>query len=75
MNYMRTAILLAGFVGHELGHVRNRDTLTMTITATIAGAISMLAQFGMFSKAANATITVPASSARYSCSSWRRLQP
>src|SRR5262249_23092307 len=38
---------IAGVIGHELGHVRNRDTLTMTITATIAGAISMLAQFGM----------------------------
>jgi heat shock protein HtpX len=39
---------IAGVIGHELAHVRNRDTLTMTITATIAGAISMLAQFGMF---------------------------
>src|SRR5215813_11966666 len=39
---------IAGVIGHELGHVRNHDTLTMTITATIAGAISMLAQIGMF---------------------------
>jgi heat shock protein HtpX len=39
---------IAGVIGHELSHVRNHDTLTMTITATIAGAISMLAQFGMF---------------------------
>jgi heat shock protein HtpX len=39
---------IAGVIAHELGHIRNRDTLTMTITATIAGAISMLAQFGMF---------------------------
>jgi heat shock protein HtpX len=39
---------VAGVIGHELGHVWNRDTLTMTITATLAGAISMLAQFGMF---------------------------
>jgi heat shock protein HtpX len=39
---------ISGVLGHELAHVRNRDTLTMTITATIAGAISMLAQFGMF---------------------------
>ena len=39
---------LAGVIGHELTHVKNRDTLTMTVTATIAGAISMLAQFGMF---------------------------
>ena len=39
---------VAGVIAHELGHVRNHDTLTMTITATIAGAISMLAQIGMF---------------------------
>jgi heat shock protein HtpX len=38
---------IAGVIGHELTHVKNRDTLTMTVTATIAGAISMLAQFGM----------------------------
>jgi heat shock protein HtpX len=35
-------------MAHELGHVRNRDTLVMTMTATIAGAISMLANFGFF---------------------------
>ncbi len=39
---------LAGVIGHELTHVRNRDTLTMTIAATIAGAISMLANFAFF---------------------------
>ena len=39
---------VAGEIAHERGHVRNHDTLTMTITATIAGAISMLAQIGMF---------------------------
>ena len=39
---------VAGVLAHELAHVKNHDTLTMTITATIAGAISMLAQFGMF---------------------------
>ena len=38
---------LAGVISHELAHVRNRDTLLMTVTATIAGAVSMLAQFGM----------------------------
>jgi heat shock protein HtpX len=38
---------LAGVIAHELAHVKNHDTLLMTITATIAGAISMLAQFGM----------------------------
>jgi heat shock protein HtpX len=39
---------VAAVVAHELAHIKNRDTLTMTITATLAGAISMLAQFGMF---------------------------
>src|SRR5258708_10680425 len=37
---------VAGVLSHELGHVKNRDTLTMTITATISGAIGMLATFG-----------------------------
>jgi heat shock protein HtpX len=41
---------VAGVMAHELAHVKNYDTLTMTITATIAGAIGMLANFGfMFS--------------------------
>jgi heat shock protein HtpX len=39
---------LAGVLAHELGHVKNRDTLTMTITATIAGSVSMLANFALF---------------------------
>ena len=39
---------LAGVIAHELAHIKNRDTLIMTVTATIAGAISMLAQFGLF---------------------------
>jgi heat shock protein HtpX len=39
---------VAGVMAHELAHIKNRDTLTMTITATLAGAISMLANFGMF---------------------------
>lgn len=39
---------LAGVIAHELAHIRHRDTLTMTITATFAGAIGMLAQFGFF---------------------------
>ena len=39
---------IAGVMAHELAHVRNRDTLTMTITATIAGAVSMLANFAFF---------------------------
>ncbi len=36
---------LAGVLAHELAHIRNRDTLTMTITATLAGAISSFASF------------------------------
>jgi heat shock protein HtpX len=39
---------LAGVLAHELSHVKNRDTLIMTITATVAGAISMLANFAFF---------------------------
>lgn len=39
---------IAAVMAHELGHVRNRDTLIMTMTATITGAISMLANFGLF---------------------------
>ncbi len=39
---------LAGVLAHELGHVKHHDTLLMTITATIAGAISMLANFAFF---------------------------
>jgi len=39
---------LAGVMAHELAHVKNRDTLIMTITATFAGAISMLANFALF---------------------------
>ena len=35
-------------MAHELAHVQNRDTLTMTVTATIAGAIGMLANFALF---------------------------
>jgi heat shock protein HtpX len=39
---------LAGVLAHELSHVKNRDTLTMTIAATIAGAVGMLANFAFF---------------------------
>jgi len=39
---------VAGVLGHELSHVRNRDSLTMTMTAVIAGAIGMLANFAFF---------------------------
>lgn len=39
---------VAAVMAHELAHVQHRDTLTMTITATIAGAISMLGNFAFF---------------------------
>lgn len=38
----------AGVMAHELAHVKNRDTLIMTVTATIAGALGMLANFALF---------------------------
>ncbi len=39
---------VAGVMAHELAHVKSRDTLVMTVTATIAGAIGMLANFALF---------------------------
>lgn len=39
---------IAGVMAHELAHIQNRDTLIMTITATVAGALSMLANFALF---------------------------
>jgi len=39
---------IAGVMAHELAHINNRDTLLMTLTATLAGAISMLANFAFF---------------------------
>ncbi len=36
---------IEGVMAHELAHIKNYDTLTMTITATLAGAIGMLANF------------------------------
>lgn len=39
---------LTGVLAHEIGHIKHRDTLTMTITATVAGAVAMLANFAFF---------------------------
>jgi heat shock protein HtpX len=44
---------VAGVIAHELAHIKNRDTLTMTVTATLAGAVSMLANFAAFSGGSN----------------------
>ncbi len=43
-----TARELRGVMAHELAHVKHRDILTSTITASVAGAISTLANFGLF---------------------------
>ena len=45
---MLTRDEIRGVMAHELAHVKNRDTLTMTVTATVAGAIAALANFAMF---------------------------
>ena len=39
---------VTGVMAHELAHVKHRDTLTMTIVATLAGAIAMLGNFAFF---------------------------
>ena len=44
---------VAGVIAHELAHIKNRDTLLMTVTATIAGAISMVANVAMFTGRGN----------------------
>jgi len=44
---------IAGVMAHELAHIKNRDTLTMTITATLAGAITLLANFAFLFRMGN----------------------
>lgn len=39
---------LEGVIGHELAHVKNRDTLTSAVAATIAGVLAFIAQWGLF---------------------------
>lgn len=48
ITHLLSARELRGVLAHELAHIKNRDTLIMTVTATIAGALSMLANFAMF---------------------------
>jgi heat shock protein HtpX len=45
---MLTKNELAGVFAHELGHIKNRDTLIMTLAATFAGALSMIANMAMW---------------------------
>ncbi len=44
---------LRGVMAHELAHIKNRDTLTSTIAATIAGVLAAVAQWGFFLGAGN----------------------
>jgi heat shock protein HtpX len=44
---------LRGVMAHEMAHVKNRDVLVMTIAATIAGAISIMARFALFASLGN----------------------
>jgi heat shock protein HtpX len=39
---------LRGVLGHELSHVKNRDTLTTAVAATVAGVLAYLAHWGLF---------------------------
>ena len=48
LNRLLTRQERLGVIAHELAHIKNRDTLTMTITATLAGAISSITHMGMF---------------------------
>ena len=48
--HMLTREEVAGVIGHELAHIRNYDTLTMTVTATLAGAVAALANIGLSSR-------------------------
>ncbi|MBE9604026.1 zinc metalloprotease HtpX [Acetobacteraceae bacterium H6797] len=44
---------VAGVIAHELAHIKHRDTLIMTITASLAGGIGFLAQFGFLFRSAD----------------------
>jgi heat shock protein HtpX len=50
---MLTREEVAGVIAHELAHIKSRDTLIMAVTATLAGAISMIANFTLFFGGAN----------------------
>ena len=52
---------LAGVVAHELAHIKNRDTLIMTISATVAGAISFVAQYAIYFRGRNGAAGLAAS--------------
>ena len=62
---------LAGVLAHELGHVRNRDILTSSIAATLAGAIHLLARMEWFAGMSAAAVVVVANAEEVasSCSS------
>jgi heat shock protein HtpX len=67
---------LEGVIAHELAHIKNRDTLTMTITATIAGPSRCLRSLACFLAVDIATTTVASEHwARSLSSSWHRSPP
>jgi heat shock protein HtpX len=51
---------MRGVMAHELAHVRHRDILISTVTATIAGAVATLARFGMFTSGRDSQRSHPA---------------
>ena len=64
---------LEGVLAHELGHVRNRDILTSSIAATLAGAITILARMAFWFGGGDGGAA--AASARCSCCCWRLWRP
>lgn len=42
---------IEGVIAHEIGHIKNRDMLLQTLSATMAGAITNLARFGLYAPA------------------------
>ena len=60
---------LEGVLAHELGHVQNRDILTSSIAATLAGAITMIARMGYWASMFGGTAAVATGSERKAAAS------
>ncbi len=72
---MLNAREVRGVMAHELAHVKHRDILISTISATMAGAISALANFAMFFGGRDEEGAPPTPSPRLPWPSWRRWPP